>query len=179
MRKQKTNNRKQVNVASHRINDEITVYGNVRIVMDGEDSEVCHIDKAREKAERLGLDLIEISRNANPPVLRIADYQKMVYELKKNAKKQMHSSKPVKEIQLSVSIAPNDMETKAKNARRFLEDGSKVKVVLSMKGREKVRREENKKSLYEFITMLDDIARPESMPKDEGESKTIVILRRK
>ena len=113
------------------------------------------------------------------PVLKIADYQKMIYELKKNAKKQSHNTKPLKEIQLSVSIAENDMKTKANNARRFLKEGSKVKVVLTMKGREKQRREENKKSIYQFIEMLSDISTPESFPKDEGDSKTIVILKKK
>ena len=103
----------------------------------------------------------------------------MLYELKKNAKKQQHNAKALKEIQLSVSIADNDMKTKAKNAAKFIMEGSKVKVVLTMKGREKARRDENKKSIYKFITMLDDIAVPESMPKDEGENKTIVILKRK
>ena len=98
---------------------------------------------------------------------------------KKNAKKQQHNNKPLKEIQLSVSIAENDMKTKANNARKFLLGGSKVKVILKMKGREKIRREENKKSIYEFITMLEDIASPESLPKDEGDNKTIVILKKK
>ena len=59
------------------------------------------------------------------------------------------------------------MKTKANNARKFLLGGSKVKVILKMKGREKIRREENKKSIYEFITMLEDIASPESLPKDD------------
>ena len=103
----------------------------------------------------------------------------MLYELKKSAKKQQHNSKALKEIQLSVSIADNDMQTKANNAAKFLQAGSKVKVVLLMKGREKARREENKKSIYKFITMLEDVAIPESIPKDEGDNKTIVILKKK
>lgn len=151
----------------------------VRLILPDGSNEVCHISKAKEKASELELDLIEINPSVTPPIVKIADYQKLLYELKKKAKKQNHNNKPLKEIQLSVSIAENDMRTKANNARKFLEEGSKVKVVLSFRGREKARREENKKSIYEFIDMLSDVSVPESLPKDEGESKTTVILKRK
>jgi len=172
---------KNTNEPSYRVNGEIYIEGSpmVRLVSPDGTNMVCHIAEARKKAEEAGLDLIEIGPKASPPVVKIADYQKMVYELKKNAKKQQHNSKPLKEVQLSVSIAENDLKVKANNARRFLADGSKVKVVLTMRGREKVRREENKKSIFVFIDMLSDVAVPESMPKDEGDSKTIVILKRK
>ena len=174
-------NRKSNNKPSYRVNGEIFIEGSpmVRLISPDGSNEVVHISKARELAKELELDLVEISSSAKPPVVKIADYSKMLYELKKNAKKQHHNAKALKEIQLSVSIADNDMKTKAKNAAKFIMEGSKVKVVLTMKGREKARRDENKKSIYKFITMLDDIAVPESMPKDEGENKTIVILKRK
>lgn len=110
--------------------------------------------------------------------MRVATYDKMLYEMKKAAKKNRQSAKPLKEVQLSVSIAQHDMETKANNARRFISEGSKVKVVLSMKGREMARREENKRSIFEFIDSLNDVAVPESMPKDMG-NRTIVILKKK
>ena len=172
---------KKDNIPSYRINNEIYIEGSpmVRLIKPDDQNEVVHITKAKEIASDLELDLIEISPNSQPPVVKIADYSKMLYELKKNAKKQQHNNKPLKEIQLSVSIAENDMKTKANNARKFLLGGSKVKVILKMKGREKIRREENKKSIYEFITMLEDIASPESLPKDEGDNKTIVILKKK
>ena len=70
------------------------------------------------------------------------------------------------------------METKANNAKKFIEDGSKVRVTLTMKGRELSRREDNKKSILEFIVMMDDVAIPESTPRDEG-NKTVVILKKK
>ena len=174
-------NRKSNNKPSYRVNGEIFIEGSpmVRLISPDGSNEVVHISKARELAKELELDLVEISPSAKPPVVKIADYSKMLYELKKNAKKQQHNAKALKEIQLSVSIADNDMKTKAKNAAKFIMEGSKVKVVITMKVREKARRDENKKSIYKFITMLDDIAVPESMPKDEGENKTIVILKRK
>lgn len=180
MKKTKVNNPK-INIPSYRINGEIYIEGSplVRLIKPNGENIVCHIAEAKEAAREAELDLIEISPNAQPPVLKIADYSKFLYELKKASKKQLHANKPLKEIQLSVSIAENDMKTKASKAREFLLDGSKVKVILSMKGREKARREENKKSIYEFITLLEDVAVPESMPKDEGDSKTIVILKKK
>ena len=165
---------------TYRVNKEIYIEGSpmVRLIKEDGTNEVCHISQAREIAKEAELDLIEINGKVSPPILKIGDYSKFLYEAKQRLKKQQHS-KPIKEIQLSVNIASNDMQTKAKNARKFILEGSKVKVVLTMKGREKARREENKKSIFEFIEMLEDVAVPESLPKDEGESKTIVMLKAK
>jgi translation initiation factor IF-3 len=162
------------------INDEIRYEGKVRVVNgdNGEDSDIVPMYKARQMADEAGLDLIQVSFG-EMPVIKIANYEKMVYQMKRNAKKNMHKSKPMKEIQISVGIAINDIKTKVNHARDFINDGSRVKVILTMRGREKARRDENKKSLYEFITMLEDVAVPEMMPKDEGDSKTIVILKKK
>jgi translation initiation factor IF-3 len=93
-------------------------------------------------------------------------------------KKNKQNAKPLKEIQLSVNIASHDLQTKVNNAKKFIEDGSKVRVILSMKGRELNRREENKRSILEFIVMMDDVAIPESAPRDEG-NKTVVILKKR
>lgn len=174
-------NKNKTNEPKYRINGEIFIEGSpmVRLISPDGTNEVCHISQARKKAEELCLDLIEVNPHSSPPVVKIANYQKMVYEMKKNAKKQLHNVKPLKEIQLSVSIAENDLKVKANSARKFIKDGSKVKVVLTMKGREKQRREENKKSIYMFIDMLSDVCVPESLPKDEGDSKTIVVLKKK
>jgi translation initiation factor IF-3 len=98
--------------------------------------------------------------------------------MKKAAKKNKQHTKPLKDIQLSVNIAKHDMETKANSARKFIEDGCRVRVTLTMKGRELSRREENKKSILEFIVMLEDVAVPEAVPRDDG-NKTSVILKKK
>ena len=84
----------------------------------------------------------------------------------------------LKEIQLSTNIGKHDLEIKANKLKEFIADGDKVKVVLTMKRRELERREESKKCLYELILMVNDVAVPESMPKDEG-SKSIAILKKK
>lgn len=161
-----------------RVNEEIRLSGSVRIVGEGIESRVVPIAEARRVAEDMGLDLVDLGGKQEIPVLKVCNYEKMVYEMKKAAKKNKHTTKPLKDIQLSVNIAKHDMETKANNARRFLEDGSRVRVTLTMKGRELARREENKKSILEFIVMLEDVAVPEAAPRDDG-NKTSVILKRK
>ena len=161
-----------------RVNNEIRFNGDVRIVGDNIESRIVSISEARKIADEMELDLVEIQGKLEVPILRICNYEKMVYEMKKAAKKSKQSVKPLKEIQLSVNIAKHDLETKANNARKFIEDGSRVRVTLTMKGRELARREDNKKSILEFIVMLEDVATPESTPRDEG-NKTSVILKRK
>jgi translation initiation factor IF-3 len=161
-----------------RVNDEIKIGGNVRIVGEGIESKVVTMSEARKIAEDMELDLVEIQGKSDVPIVRVCNYEKMLYELKKAAKKNKQQVKPLKEIQLSVNIAKHDLETKANNAKKFIEDGSRVRVTLAMKGRELSRREDNKKSILEFIVMMDDVAVPESTPKDEG-NKTVVILKKR
>lgn len=161
-----------------RVNDEIRFNGNVRIVGDGIESEVVPMSEARKIADEMELDLVEIQGRSEIPIIRICNYEKMLYSLKKAAKKNKQQTKPMKDIQLSVNIAKHDLETKANNARKFIEDGSRVRVTLAMKGRELTRREENKKSILEFVVMMDDVAVPESAPRDEG-NKTVVILKKR
>ena len=171
----KQNNSKAFN---YRINDEITFKGNVRIVGNNIESKVVPINEARHIASKMELDLIEFNSKVTPPIMKIGNYDKLIYELKKNAKKNKQTVTQVKEIQLSVNIANHDLETKANKARNFIKDGHKVKVVLTMRGREMSRREENKKSLLEFIVMLEDVATIENNLVDNG-NKTFVILKRK
>ncbi len=161
-----------------KVNEEIKLYGNVRIVGEGIESKVVPIAEARSMAESMELDLVLLNTNGNEPVIKLCNYEKMLYEMKRMAKKNKQTAKPLKDIQLSVNIAKHDMETKANNARRFLEDGSRVRVTLTMRGREMARHEENKKSILEFIVMLEDVAVPEAAPRDDG-NRTSVILKRR
>lgn len=160
----------------YRINDEIYGYSQVRIIGDDVESKIVSLREAKNIAESMDLDLVEVNSKINPPILRICDYSKFLYELKKNAKKNKQIQTQVKEIQLSVSIAQHDLETKAKQAINFLNKGDKVKVVLVMRGRELSRREENKRSILSFIEFVGENGVVESM-KDEG-NKTIVILKK-
>jgi translation initiation factor IF-3 len=160
----------------HCINDEIRDYSEVRIIGDGIESKVISLSDAKNLASQMELDLVEINNKVNPPILRICNYSKFLYELKKSAKKNKQVTSQIKEIQLSVNIASHDLETKVKQAMNFLSHGDKVKVTLTMKGRELSRREENKRSIYLFLEMIGSSGIVESM-KDES-NKTIVILKK-
>jgi translation initiation factor IF-3 len=178
----KPNKNKKEEIKEPRINDEIRGNYDVRVIFTNEDGEtenkVMPLWKAKNLAGHLELDLIEINPNATPPVCKISDYSKYLYELKKQAKAKKQNRTEVKEISLSVGISMHDLEIKAKKAKEFIEKGDKVKVSLLMKRRELERRELSKKSILEFIVLMNDVATPESLPKDEG-NKCIVILKKK
>jgi translation initiation factor IF-3 len=159
------------------VNDEIRYLPQVRIVGDNVESKVIPLNEAKRIAESMELDLALINTQASPPIVRVCNYEKMIYEMKRNQKKQKSAALPVKEVQLSVNIASNDLQTKAKQAKSFLEHGHKVKVVLTIRGRDLGRREESKRSILEFIVMLEDVSKIESL-RDEG-NKTIAILKKK
>lgn len=161
----------------YRVNDEIRGYERVRIIGDDIDSKVTTIFEAKRIAESMGMDVVEINTSATIPIVKICNYDKFLYELKKAEKKNKQTSLPIKEIQLSANIASHDIEVKANQARGFLNKGHKVKAVLMLRGRELTHREEYKKSIYEFVIMLEDCSLVESM-KDEG-NKTVVILKKK
>ena len=178
-------NKKNDRLIEPRINDEIRGYENVRLVYkkrNGEHSDedfnkITTLSDARRIAERMELDLVEINGKVNPAILRICDYSKYLFDLKKNMK-QKKKPNVVKEIQLSVNISDHDLAIKSKKAEEFIKEGHKVKVVLTMKGRELSRRDISKKPIYVFADMLSEVAVPESNPRDEG-NKCIVILKRK
>lgn len=178
MAKQNKQQKQKQNVFNHRINDDLKGHYDVRIVGNDIESRVVSLDEAKRIANEMGMDLIEINNSVRPSIMRIATYDKFLYELKKSAKAKKQSTSSIKEIQLTVNIAKHDLLTKAKKAQEFIEDGNKVKVVLTMKGRELTRREENKRSIFEFIDTLSEVAVPESMPKDEN-NRTIVMLKKK
>lgn len=166
-----------MNKKQNRINEEIDNVSEVRVVTKEIKGVVMPLSEALKLANEMEKDLIEVNPKTCPPIVTIEMYDKYLYNLKKNNKKNNKVSS-LKEIQLSVNIADNDLKTKSKKAIEFLNNGDKVKVVLTMKGRELTRREENKKSIFQFIDYVSEFGLPESMPKDEG-NKTIVILKKK
>lgn len=175
--------KKPITVVEPRVNDEIRGYTDVRIVYTDEEggkkSEVVPLRRAKDIANEMQLDLVEINGNISPPILRVIDYSKYLFELKKQEKaKRNQKTQEVKEIQLSANISDHDMEVKLKKAREFIKAGHKVKVVLKLRGRELSRREEFKRSLLVFIDKMEGYASPESMPKDEG-NRSIIILRKR
>ncbi len=132
---------------------------------------------ALEIARERNLDLIEIAPTANPPTCKIMDYGKWKYENKKKAAvaKKKQTIITVKEIQIRPRTDEHDLETKMKNARRFLLDGDKVKVNLRYQGREMAHKEIGSKVLEKVIKMLTDIAITEVEPKMEGRQLFVVM----
>ena len=168
-------------IVEPKINNEIKGYASVRVnyELDGENkSEVMSLYDAKKLSDKMELDLIEINAKSNPPVLKIYNYSKYLYELKKQSKEKNKNKVELKEIQLTVNISTHDLEIKAKKAEEFVTDGNKVKVILTLKRREMERKDLSEKRLLEFLVMIDKVAIPESMPKFEG-NKCVVILKRR
>ena len=174
--------KKKESIVEPRINNEIRGYQMVRVVYDDTNGEkfnkVLTLDEAKKRAQKLNLDLVEINSKTDPPIVRIVNYSKYLYELKKSMKQKQKKSSEIKEVQLSVNISEHDIAVKANKAREFINNGDKVKVVLKMRGRELSRRDLSKKSLFVFVEALSDCAVAENMPKDEG-NKCIVYLKKK
>ena len=150
----------------------------VRLISEnGEQLGVIKLDDAIERAKDVGLDLIEVASNVNPPVAKILNYGKLKYEEKKKAqasKKKQHVVK-IKEMRVRPRIDDHDLETKVSRGRKFLEDGCKLKVTLMFRGREMSRTDLGVDVLNRVIEMLSDIAEVEKHGELEGRRQTIVL----
>ena len=132
---------------------------------------------AKTLASYAALDLVLISPNANPPVCKLMDYSKYRYEQNKKAKEARKNQKIIvtKEVQLSPTIDVGDFNTKLRHARRFLEEGNKVKVTLRFRGREMAHAQQSKHILDDFAELLQDVATVEKPAKLEGRSMSMVL----
>lgn len=128
-------------------------------------------------AAGFGLDLVEVSPNAEPPVCKILDYGKFKYEeqKKRNEAKKKQKVISIKEIKMRPSIDIHDYETKMKAAHKFLENGDKVKVTIRFRGREMAHQDLGLKVLVRMRDELADITKVEQMPKSEGRMMTMVL----
>ena len=137
--------------------------------------------EASKLAEQHEKDLILISENANPPVVRIEDYGKFLYEYEKREKENKKNQKKsdVKEISLSVNIADHDLGVKSKKAVEFLEDGNKVKLSLLLKGRQHNMSQQGQVVMLKFATLVEEFGVPEAMPKLEGSKWNMILKPRK
>ena len=171
---------------NYRLNDDIVNYDKVRLIYKEHSSEegpndfnkVVSLSEAKKISVKMSLDLIEINSKTTPPLIRLCDYSKFLWEQKKKEKTKNRNSISMKEIQLKANIADNDLETKAKAALKFLNSGHKVKVVLTLKGREMSRKEYSKESFYKFLSIVGEDVLFEMKPKDEG-NKTFAIIKKK
>lgn len=133
--------------------------------------------EALERAYKVGLDLVEVSPNAEPPVCKILDYGKFRFEEQKRQSEMRKKRKiiEVKEIQLRPGIDTHDFDVKMRNARRFVEEGDKLKVTLRFQGRELSHQELGVEVLNRVKETLQDIAKVEQFPKLEGKRMIMVM----
>ena len=147
------------------------------MVGDNVDQGIYSIERALSRADDLGLDLVEISPNADPPVCKIVDYQKFLYQLKKKEKEVKANTVKVvvKEIRFGPQTDEHDYNFKLKHARSFIEDGNKVKASVFFRGRSIMFKEQGEELLKRFVDDLEDIAKPDNTPKLEGKRMILNI----
>ena len=159
------------------INEQITAT-QVRLVGDNiPEQGVYPIAKALQMAEELELDLVEISGKADPPVCRILDYQKFLYQRKKKANEMNANAAKVviKEIRFGPNTDEHDFQFKLKHAQEFLQEGSKVKATIFFRGRSIMFKDQGEKQLLRFAVELEEFGRAENMPVLEGKRMTMMI----
>ncbi|WP_262484332.1 translation initiation factor IF-3 [Bizionia echini] len=164
----------------HRINTKIRVE-KVRLVGDNVEVGIYPTKEALAIADEQGLDLVEISPKADPPVCKVMDYKKFLYEQKKREKalKAKASKVVVKEIRFGPQTDDHDYEFKKKHAEKFLQEGAKLKAFVFFKGRSIVFKEQGQILLLRLAQDLEDLGKVEQMPKLEGKRMTMFIAPKK
>jgi len=159
----------RVTQPAHRINQKI-IARVVRVVGEEIESQVMTIQEALRIADSMELDLVEISPSADPPVCRIVDYQRFLYQQKKKQKeiKAKSTKVVVKEIRFGPNTDDHDYNFKLKHAIKFLEEGAKVKAYVFFKGRSILFKEHGEVLLLRFANDLEEYGKPDNMPKLEG-----------
>ena len=172
----KGDNKKQ----QYRVNEQIHVR-EVRIVGEGIESKVIPTRDALQLADQMGVDLVEISPTAQPPVCRLIDYSKFLYQIKKKAKemKAKQVKIDVKEIRFGPQTADADYAFKLKHAIEFLKQGNKVKAYVFFKGRSIVFKEQGEVLLLRLANDLEEVGKVESMPSLEGKKMIIMLAPKK
>ncbi|MCM1368816.1 MAG: translation initiation factor IF-3 [Candidatus Amulumruptor caecigallinarius] len=160
----------------HAINEYIRAR-EVRLVGDNVEQGIYPIQQALKIAEQQELDLVEISPNAEPPVCRVLDYQKFLYQQKKRQKEQKQKAAKVvvKEIRFGPQTDDHDYNFKLKHARGFLQEGSKVKAYVFFRGRSILFKEQGEVLLLRFANDLEDLGKVEMMPVLEGKRMSIML----
>lgn len=161
-----------------RINDDITA-AEIRLIdLEGEQAGIVSLNEALDAAAEAGVDLVEISPNAEPPVCRIMDYGKFVYEKSKQQKEQKKKQKliQVKEVKFRPGTDEGDYQVKLRNLRRFLEGGDKAKVTIRFRGREMAHQELGIDLLERIKNDLDEVSTCESFPRRAEGRQMIMVL---
>jgi translation initiation factor IF-3 len=153
----------------------------VRVVGDNLEPQILSLRDALAVADRYELDLVEISPQANPPVCKVMDYQKFLYEQKKKQKELKAKSAKVviKEIRLGPHTDDHDFDFKVNHAVKFLKEGCKVKVDVYFKGRMIVYKDQGELILLKFAQAVEEFGKPEQLPKLEGKRMIMILTSKK
>lgn len=153
----------------------------VRLVGEDFEQKIMPIREAIEIGQQMDLDVVEISPTANPPVCKLINYKKFLYELKRKQKEMKAKSAKivVKEIRLGPNTDDHDFEFKLKHAANFLKEGAKVKVEVFFKGRTIVYKDKGEIIMLKFATLLEEFGNVESLPKLEGKRMIMIIAPKK
>ncbi len=148
---------------------------------EGELLGILTVPEALAAAEERGLDLVEVSPNADPPVCRIMDYGKYKYQASKRAAeaKKKSAKVEVKEVKMRPKTEEHDFQVKLRNARRFLDDGNRVKVTVMFRGREVTHPEFGRRLMEKLAEQVSDIAQVEMTPRMAGRFMTMVVAPKK
>ena len=151
------------------------------MVGDQVEPKICSIDQALKIAREIGLDLVEISPNVEPPVCKVIDYKKFIYDQKKKLKTIQSKAQKVvvKELRFGPNTGEHDFEFKLNHAKKFLLDGAKVKAFVFFRGRTIVFKEQGQILLLRLAQALEDVGVVEEMPKLDGKKMIIVIAPKK
>ena len=151
------------------------------MVGEGVEPKICSIDDAMKIANNLGLDLVEISPNVDPPICKVIDYKKFIYDQKKKQKaiKSKAQKVVIKELRFGPNTGEHDFDFKLKHAKSFLEDGAKVKAFVFFRGRSIVFKDQGQILLLKLAQALEDIGVVENMPKLEGKKMIMIIAPKK
>lgn len=165
-----------------RINNQIRS-PKVRIVGDDIESRIVDIKEAISISDEMDLDLVEIVPNANPPVCKITDFKKFLYEIKQKKKEmekqQRKNAFKVKEIRFTYNTGDHDFNFKLNHAKKFLSDGDKVKAFVWFSGREINFKEAAELLLLKFVDSLEDVGKVDNMPKLDGRKLWVLISPKK
>ena len=163
-----------------RVNTEIDARSIRLIDADGEMVGVVSLREGLDMAAEVGLDLVEVSPNAEPPVCKILDFGKFKYEAqkKKNEARKKQKVIEVKEVKLRPNIDDNDYDVKMRAMRKFLNEGDKVKITLRFRGREMAHQHLGMQLLDRVREALDDLAKVESLPRMEGRQMVMIVAPR-
>ena len=151
------------------------------MVGEGVEPKICSIDEAINIAKNLGYDLVEISPKVDPPICKVIDYKKFIYDQKKKQKaiKSKAQKVVIKELRFGPNTGEHDFDFKLKHAKKFLQDGAKVKAFVFFRGRTIVFKEQGQILLLKLAQALEDVGVVEEMPRLDGKKMIIIIAPKK